>query len=241
MSLHNNSTDFCFEAQEECCKVDDATCKCGYWKEVCNAGMKHFDNADEDINFPFSSVLPCEMARNECCTDNVNPTCECTVFDQICAESQYESTREYAAPKCCLFMDQIEARFMADMSMYQCHCDFYSYDENVCGFKSVHKSLWCEKAAMAEQHQPIEKSPLEAFYHQTGGDYQYDNTGWLDEKTPHCQWFGLTCNDDGLLVEIDLKRNNLTGTDALYLKLYNKVSNLFTLQASGFSAKSVLV
>jgi hypothetical protein len=43
---------------------------------------------------------------------------------------------------------------------------------------------------MAE-YQPIEKSPLEAFYHQTGGDYWYDNTRWLDEKTPHCQWFGL--------------------------------------------------
>jgi hypothetical protein len=50
--------------------------------------------------------------------------------------------------------------------------------------------MWCAKAAMAE-YQPIEKSPLEAFYHQTGGDYWYDNTRWLDEKTPHCQWFGL--------------------------------------------------
>ncbi len=30
-----------------------------------------------------------------------------------------------------------------------------------------------------------------------------------------------TCNNDGLLVEIDLKRNSLTGTDALYLKLFD--------------------
>ena len=27
--------------------------------------------------------------------------------------------------------------------------------------------------------------------HQTGGDYWSNNTRWLDEKTPHCQWFGL--------------------------------------------------
>ena len=219
-SLQNNSTDFCFEAQAECCEVDDATCKCGYWKEACDAGMKHFDNADEDINFPLSSMLPCYMATNECCTDNANPTCECAVYDQICAESQYESSCEYAAPKCCSFVDQLEKGYMADMSVFQCYCDFFNYNENVYGFKSVDKSLWCAKAAMSE-YQPIEKSQLEAFYHQTGGDYWYDNTGWLDEKTPHCQWFGLTCNDDGLLVEIDLKRNNLTGTDALYLKLFN--------------------
>ena len=132
--LQNNSTDFCFEAQAECCKVDNATCKCGYWKEENDAGMKHFDNADEEINFPFSSVLPCEMASSECCTYNANPTCECAVHDQICAESQYESSCEYAAPKCCFFMDQMEAGFMADMSIYQCICDFHNYNENVYGF-----------------------------------------------------------------------------------------------------------
>ncbi len=29
-SLQNNSTDFCDEAQAECCKVDNTACKCGY-------------------------------------------------------------------------------------------------------------------------------------------------------------------------------------------------------------------
>jgi hypothetical protein len=56
------------------------------------------------------------------------------------------------------------------------------------------------------------------FYDQNGGDYWFNNTRWLDEMTHYCQWFGLMYNDDNLLVKIELKSNNLTGTSAFYVK-----------------------
>ena len=33
----------------------------------------------------------------------------------------------------------------------------------------------------------------------------------MDDKISHCQWFGLTCSADDLLIDINLSNNNLTG------------------------------
>ena len=50
-------------------------------------------------------------------------------------------------------------------------------------------------------------------YNNVGGEDWFDNKGWSDEDrtTPHCQWFGITCSEDGLVNMIKLRGNNLTG------------------------------
>ncbi len=58
-----------------------------------------------------------------------------------------------------------------------------------------------------------ENNYLRYVYSSTGGDDWHDNTGWSDDSvTSHCQWFGIKCNEDGLVIEINLRNNNLTGT-----------------------------
>ncbi len=57
-----------------------------------------------------------------------------------------------------------------------------------------------------------EKSTLESLLYFTGVEYWYNYTGWwYNDSIPHCQWFGITCNKDGLVTKIELRNNNLTG------------------------------
>jgi hypothetical protein len=116
---------------------------------------------------------------------------------------------EYAVTACCLSKSTQESK-------EQCHCDFYTYNENVYGFKSAIKFSVCFSAAVSDVGSA--DYSLTSFYTETGGDYWFDNSGWLDDMIHHCQWFGLICNDDDLIVKIELKRNNLTGTNVLRVK-----------------------
>jgi len=51
---------------------------------------------------------------------------------------------------------------------------------------------------------------LRSFYIATGGVSWTNRTGWLKSET-FCSWFGVTCNDNGDITEINLSNNNLSG------------------------------
>ena len=62
-----------------------------------------------------------------------------------------------------------------------------------------------------------EKEALEQLYNNLlAGEYWTTNTNWLNYSVPtavpHCNgWFGITCDDDGYVTEINLNNNNVTG------------------------------
>ena len=56
-----------------------------------------------------------------------------------------------------------------------------------------------------------EKEALVALYNATGGDNWTNNTGWLGAEGTECSWFGVICDDSGV-VEINLLDNGLAGT-----------------------------
>ena len=57
-----------------------------------------------------------------------------------------------------------------------------------------------------------EKKILENLFRYLGGNYWTDNTGWLDDTVPHCDWFGIECNGPGgKVIGITLGNNNVTG------------------------------
>jgi hypothetical protein len=73
----------------------------------------------------------------------------------------------------------------------------------------------------------IERAILIALYEATDGDQWFYQTNWLDESTPICSWYGVTCYDgQGQVstelsigvVELDLSNNNLVR--ALPAQLY---------------------
>jgi hypothetical protein len=51
---------------------------------------------------------------------------------------------------------------------------------------------------------------LEEFYRSTGGESWKDNENWLSDK-PIGMWAGVTCNDDGRVTAISLRKNEMTG------------------------------
>ena len=49
-------------------------------------------------------------------------------------------------------------------------------------------------------------------YWKMNGNNWLNNSGWKDgDGTALCSWFGITCNGDNIITEIDLSENNLAG------------------------------
>ncbi|TVQ29025.1 MAG: hypothetical protein EA370_15825 [Wenzhouxiangella sp.] len=76
---------------------------------------------------------------------------------------------------------------------------------------------------------PLPRSDLEAFYFATDGDQWQRNDGWLDDDTPICDWFGITCQPNPTwghaeIARLELPGNNLQGTlDASVVQMINRV------------------
>jgi Leucine-rich repeat (LRR) protein len=51
---------------------------------------------------------------------------------------------------------------------------------------------------------------LEALYKATSGNNWINDDNWLSDK-PVCEWYGVTCNENGYVIELNLADNNLTG------------------------------
>ena len=55
-----------------------------------------------------------------------------------------------------------------------------------------------------------ERDTLMDIYNTMGGTEWDDSDGW-GTTADHCDWFGVGCDDDGNVVELDLSGNGLTG------------------------------
>ena len=64
---------------------------------------------------------------------------------------------------------------------------------------------------------------LEQLYFKANGPSWFNNTNWLDINVPVCDWYGITCNGSGEIIEIDLSNNNLS------LSLSQSILNLHKL------------
>ena len=138
------------------------------------------------------------------------------MYEEICFEFPGDSTCELAAASCC---SPYSDGYFGESET--CYCDFYTSTKNVIGYESEHGPGNCTMARR-DPIDPIENESggLSFLYSSFGGDDWKDNTGW-DSDTPHCEWFGITCNEDGLVTEINLRHNNLTGFGDMVLWILN--------------------
>jgi hypothetical protein len=58
---------------------------------------------------------------------------------------------------------------------------------------------------------PAERAALMAFYTSMNGDGWYNNSGWGTDSW-HCDWYGVTCDEDGHVTNLVLDGNGQTGT-----------------------------
>ena len=71
-----------------------------------------------------------------------------------------------------------------------------------------------------------ERAVLVAFYEATGGGNWEYNTNWLINTYPLDQWHGVTTDDEGRVISLDLAYNELTGSIPEALGQLNNLQNL---------------
>lgn len=95
-----------------------------------------------------------------------------------------------------------------------------------------------KRSLSVEDAQSIEVLILSALYQSSSGYAWAVSTSWLNDFS-HCDWFGITCNDDDHVTKIELGNNNLKGSVPLRALL--RFPYLKVLKLDGNSIDSNLV
>jgi hypothetical protein len=85
-------------------------------------------------------------------------------------------------------------------------------------------------------------------YARLGGDNWIDKDGWMTDSD-HCEWFGISCDEDGYVTRVDLGGNNLVGQFPVYTRddpIGNNwrtskfgIANLYKLEDLGLANNSL--
>jgi hypothetical protein len=65
-------------------------------------------------------------------------------------------------------------------------------------------------ANAAPDDDPVQRAALMAIYNSTVGQYWMNGDGW-ESTSSFCTWFGVSCDENDDVVQLDLERNNLSG------------------------------
>jgi len=183
-------------------------CRCEYLSDACAISLV---NGTSDF---------CDVFEAECV---INSDLECYYYELMCSTNPNEHTCEKAAASCCEPVDDIPG------IPESCLCDFYNFASNTLGYESEHRPGNCSRA---EEPFNSDHDALYLFGINTEGDYWYNNTGWLD-MTPSCERFGITCNEDSVVTEINLRNNNLTASGNHLFLLVGSLKELKVLDLAG--------
>jgi hypothetical protein len=64
---------------------------------------------------------------------------------------------------------------------------------------------------LAPREELVRQYMLAVMFHSWDGLGWTDNSGWLS-RDEGCSWLGITCNDEGRVIRVDLPNNSLSGT-----------------------------
>jgi hypothetical protein len=163
------------------------------------------------------TTLYCNDAEVTCC-DGKNHVagCLCDLWDPLC--NSYPNADVYgvvwgtstscyrASFSCCSTVLGLGGGYS------HCWCDLLTYAKFSLGFKdtSDYQESICIFASQIEPSNTTEVYSLQSIYNETGGDDWFDNTGWMS-SLDHCEWFGVSCDNNGYVTKIEMSNNNLDG------------------------------
>jgi len=182
----SNSSCPSFLQSKECCEEGDTSCKCTLLKEACGKNLNN-----QSKGFCDDAVVACHGGMYE-------PNHICSIYEQSCTEFPGEFACDTAADKCCSH----------GLGVTSCRCDFYTYTSTHLEMRDDLMTKHCNDA-LVEIH--VTTGALEKFYTNTGGQNWRNNSGWLNDTIPYCQWYGVTCNSNEHITEINLRNNNIAG------------------------------
>jgi len=181
-------------------------------------------------------------------TSGLYNECKCDFWLRLCENTRVGEACDYAAEYCCGDYEYYESNL--DVFLYSdrnCYCDFFAYAQNEFGHTLKSKALIFKKDKdfsnpcrqfdvslglslnPSEDISPeLEMASLEAIYNGTDGRNWKNNSGWINNETGHCQWYGISCDLDGFVTSIDLRDNNLAGQFPVYTRIveYDRVDYL---------------
>jgi len=213
----------CNEFAEHCCDPNDQQCKCKYQTKACRLDLES-DSIDLDKERSVcgsSSNLYGDGvggwgAQVACCGENNNDRglCTCDFWEPLCTDfpNAGVDTCSEASQSCC--------------NGKHCYCDLFTHAVEVLGYEDNNEWDNCARESNVVPDHELEERDLQNIYNEAGGDYWYNNTGWTTESD-HCNWFGITCNEEGYVIEFILPSNNVTGEfPAISLSSFYKLQRL---------------
>ena len=199
-------TQKCGDFAEHCCP--DNECRCENYRNAC-LGSLQLQNKDviEDRNscylsddYCFGCPAPGGGVAAQCKIESA-----CTFWEEVCLANPGPIC-DYAADRCCGY--SVVDPF--------CICEFKDHVKSktdyVIGYDKCNAVL--AKPVVKREE---EKQSLVNIYQNNNGENWFNSEGWLTD-TPHCDWYGITCDDsEGDIYAIDLSFNNVTGFFQEYL------------------------
>ena len=89
--------------------------------------------------------------------------------------------------------------------------EFFRYAKDELGYELEYKEA-CQRTSQLTLGNPdTERQQLIKLYDNLNGDNWYNNSLWKSEEEHHCNWFGISCNEEQLVSALALGSNNLTG------------------------------
>ena len=134
------------------------------------------------------------------------------MWEPLCHDYPSQIICEKVPTTCCHEVNIGKDGYLYPFLDANCECDFYNYAEKILGYIGVSPKVACVKA-QGDLKSTVgeDRTALERIYNSTNGVHQLNSSGWLEKKTSHCDWFGITCIDE-FVIKINLTDNNLTGT-----------------------------
>ena len=186
--------------------------------------------ADQDFKF-VTNVL---KTSNE--TVGLYDECKCDFWLRLCEDIQGGTACDFASEYCCgdyAYKRKNEAVTFTYTNSPTCYCDFFEYAQSEFEHKLKSQALlanvefqdpcgqfetFLRELAEYEglRRELYERPSLEAIYNNTNGQNWTNNAGWMNDTIDHCQWHGITCDDEGFVTTIDLRNNNLAGQFPVY-------------------------
>eukprot|EP00984_Skeletonema_dohrnii_P033127 scaffold28633_cov67-Skeletonema_dohrnii-CCMP3373.AAC.4 len=233
-------------ASNHCCICEGGSTTCEDFKTKCQEYINVLDLGFDEIGLVAPLCKKAESCSCEAAaagdhefvyvsagkeTIGLYNECKCDFWLRLCKDTRVGEACDYAAEYCCGDYRYYDIWGFEYHNSPTCYCDFFNYTRDELGHTLKSKRLNTGKAFENPCGQlqdriaflkldltfrlALERPSLEAIYNATDGQNWINDTGWMNE-TDHCQWYGISCDDDRFVTSIDLRDNNLAGQFPAY-------------------------
>jgi len=219
-SCDDSDSEKCNDFAKYCCQEDDQQCKCEYQTKACRLALESDNEQVSAMAGDYCGTLNGGGAQSACCGEDNNDggLCNCDFWEPLCTDfpnavGNVDACALAGGNSCCI-------------GSYHCFCDFFTHAVEALGYEdeSDYAGVTCAAASNIAPDNGVELQSLQNIYNETGGDYWYNNTGWTTEQD-QCNWYGITCDEEDYVIEINLPNNNITGKFPS-----NSLSSFYNLQ-----------